>query len=369
MQILPRYFIKIMFVNAAVVTVALTAAIWLTQTLRFVDLIVNRGLSVGMFLELVALMLPRFLTIILPIGVFVGVLSAYWKLQSDSELVIFRAAGLPKISLAKPAIMFGVGAMILGYALTLWVLPLSFRAFKELEYDIRNNYGTFLLQEGVFNTLGDHLTIYVYQRHQNGKLEGVLIHDVQDAKRPVTVTAREGVLVSTPKGPSIEMFDGQRQEVDYKTNRISLLEFDRYTVNLGVLNKDFAPRWQGPKERFLPDLFFPDDTPDNLRNREKLLIEGHRRLVDPLYNMIFVLVAVGAILNGEFSRRMSSSRLIWAVLVMITLEVVAIFLSNSAVKHMELVPLLYGNAFLSILVAMGYVWRGQEFKFKKRSKL
>ena len=43
------------------VTVVLSAAIWLAQSLRLIDLIVNKGLSLTVFLYLVLLVLPRFL--------------------------------------------------------------------------------------------------------------------------------------------------------------------------------------------------------------------------------------------------------------------------------------------------------------------
>jgi lipopolysaccharide export system permease protein len=46
---LTRYILRQSLGAALFVTVALSAAIWLTQSLRLVDLIVNRGLSVLTF--------------------------------------------------------------------------------------------------------------------------------------------------------------------------------------------------------------------------------------------------------------------------------------------------------------------------------
>ena len=44
----------------------LVALIWLTQSLRFVELVVNRGLSFSVFLELTSLLVPGFVAVILP---------------------------------------------------------------------------------------------------------------------------------------------------------------------------------------------------------------------------------------------------------------------------------------------------------------
>ena len=51
-----------------VVTFSLTGVIWLTQSLRFIDLIINKGLSFWLFLYLTLLLLPSLLTVILPIA-------------------------------------------------------------------------------------------------------------------------------------------------------------------------------------------------------------------------------------------------------------------------------------------------------------
>ncbi|MEX2648259.1 MAG: LptF/LptG family permease, partial [Alphaproteobacteria bacterium] len=69
------------------VTVALTGVVWLSQSLRFVDLIVNKGLSVLAFLTLTLLLLPTFLALILPIALFCAALYTYSRLVADREVV------------------------------------------------------------------------------------------------------------------------------------------------------------------------------------------------------------------------------------------------------------------------------------------
>ena len=49
---LDRYIFRQLLVALIAVTSALVALIWLTQSLRFVELVVNRGLSLMVFLEL-----------------------------------------------------------------------------------------------------------------------------------------------------------------------------------------------------------------------------------------------------------------------------------------------------------------------------
>src|SRR6202040_2398690 len=60
---LDRYMLRQCLSVMIFVTAALSAAVWLAQSLRLVDLIVNRGLSVALFVYMALLILPRFLDI------------------------------------------------------------------------------------------------------------------------------------------------------------------------------------------------------------------------------------------------------------------------------------------------------------------
>src|SRR6516162_8581215 len=115
MASLDRYILRQCFGVMVFVTAALSAAIWLAQSLRLIDLIVNRGLSIEVFLYLALLILPRFLDIVLPIGVFIAVLfSTFNRLTAESELVELRSAGLSHLALAKPVlILAGIVFLVL----------------------------------------------------------------------------------------------------------------------------------------------------------------------------------------------------------------------------------------------------------------
>ncbi|HYZ65066.1 MAG TPA: LptF/LptG family permease, partial [Acetobacteraceae bacterium] len=74
---LDRYIFRQLLFALFAVTAGLVALIWLTQSLRFVELVVNRGLSMRVFLELTGLLIPNFIAVILPITVFVVVQFVY----------------------------------------------------------------------------------------------------------------------------------------------------------------------------------------------------------------------------------------------------------------------------------------------------
>src|ERR1700730_15542762 len=189
MRRLDRYILRQCFGVMLFVTAALSAAIWLAQSLRLIDLIVNRGLSVDIFLYLALLILPRFLDIVLPIGVFIAVLFTFSRLTAESELVVMRSAGLSHVALAKPVLMLAGIAFVILMSLSAYFLPASHGAFKDLQFEIRSRFASSLVQEGTFTTISDKLTIYIRSRGDRGEVTGLLIHDNREPKRPVTILA------------------------------------------------------------------------------------------------------------------------------------------------------------------------------------
>src|SRR5204863_9128527 len=130
MASLDRYILRQCFSMMIFVTAALSAAVWLAQSLRLVDLIVNRGLAVEVFLYLALLILPRFLDIVLPIGAFIAVLFVFNRLTSESELVVMRSAGLGPLALARPVFVLAGIAFAVLRSLSAYFLPASDREFK-----------------------------------------------------------------------------------------------------------------------------------------------------------------------------------------------------------------------------------------------
>jgi len=333
------------------ITVALTFAVWLTQSLRLIDFIVNRGLPATTFLYFVALLLPSFLAVVLPIAAFCAVLFVYHKLTMDSELVVLRAAGLSSIQLARPALMIAVIATIIVYSITLYFLPVSYRAFKELQFRLRSDYSTVLLQEGAFNTVSDGITVYVRDRSPNGELHGILVHDTRDPEKPVTMMAERGALVRGEAGPRVVMVNGNRQQVEGGSGRLSLLYFDSYTVELTQLQDTQQPRWRDAKERFLFELLNPDPGYGDARYRAELAAEGHQQLVGPMYTLAFILIGLAALLAGDFNRRGQNVRVFSAVFCVAVFEGVSLAMQDVAATFPWAVPSMYAAPVLPSLAA------------------
>lgn len=357
MRAITRYVFGQLATATIAITVALTFAIWLTQSLRLIDFIVNRGLPATTFFSFVALLLPSFLAVVLPIAAFCAVLFIYHKLTMDSELVVLRAAGMSSIQLARPALIIALVTTAVVYSITLYFLPISYQAFKELQFRLRGDYSTVLLQEGAFNTVADGITVYVRERSADGELRGILVHDTRNPGKPVSMMAERGALVRGEAGPRVVMVNGNRQQADGGSGRLSLLYFDRYTVELTQLQDTPQTRWRDSKERFLPELLNPELSLADERYRAELVAEGHQRLAAPLYTIAFILIGLAALLAGEFNRRGQNKRVLLAVFCVALLEGLSLAMQDIASRSTWAVPGMYIGPLLPILAASAVLLR------------
>ena len=347
MPVLTKYILRQLVWVTVFITLALTMAVWLSQSLRFMDYIVNRGLPVSDFLLLMSLMLPRFFGVVLPIATFVAILFVYNKLANESELAVMRAAGLSQWQIAKPGVILAIGLTVVVYAVSLYFLPASYREFKDLQFKMRSEYSAVLLQEGVFNTLGEDITVYVRNRTEAGDLQGIMVHDARE-EPPVTLIAERGAIVESEEGPRVLLIDGSRQSVDRGDGGLSILYFDRYTVDITQLKQAVTDRWRQPEERYLQNLLWPGDSKADQRYANELIAEGHRRLQFPLYTLAFAAIGLASVLNGEFSRRGQSKRIAGGVAAVAAAQAGQLALVDLTIRTPQLAPFGYMLALLLI---------------------
>lgn len=351
------YIARQLGLSLIAVTVGLAALVWLTQSLRFIELVLDRGLSIWVFLELTGLLLPSFFGVILPITAFVVTLFTYVRLSSDRELVVMRAAGLSNWQLAKPAMGIAALATAVCFILNIWITPASHEAFREWQFEIRNQMAGLLLQEGVFSSVGDDLTVYARDRDSQGTLRGIMVHDSRERGAPVTILAETGRITSTPQGPRVTLYNGQRQQVERVTQpdgtsalRLSVLSFQENSLDLARANRAEGQRFRNAQERSLAELFHPEEGVSP-RDRGRFLAEAHQRLSGPLTAISFCLLALAVSLTGQFRRFGGGFHLFAGCIMMVGLLALGLGIGNLAARSAALLPLIWVHALLPGMVS------------------
>lgn len=352
MLVINRYILRQLAVGMVLVTIGLTVILWLTQSLRFVELTVNKGASIGTFLKLTFLVMPNFLAVILPVALFTVTLFTYNKLITDRELVVLRAAGVSHMALARPALYLAAANVLLGLVLNLWLIPQSVEAFHKLQYALRSTATGVLLQEGQFTQIGRGLTVYVRARNPDGELLGLIIHDHRNPLKTVTTLAERGVLIKEPNNtPAVIIFNFTREEVSPGSMRASLLSSDRYTMDFTDPSESDEDRVRDARERSTRELFSLSAAQVGPVEYRQFRVEGHQRLSSPLYHLAFATLAAASLLCGWFNRRGQGSRLVIAITLMVLLQAMALGSNNLATKNLSWVPLMYLLPIIATVIA------------------
>ncbi len=353
-----RYIMRQLLVPTLFVTFALTGVIWLSQTLQFVEKLIE-GLPISTFLTLTVLLLPGILKYTLLLGLFFGTLFAFNKLYSESELVVMWSAGLSNGSLTRAAVYLATAVMLLLYLFNFLLTPYGLRTVRELRVEWRESLASVVLKEGVFNSLSSNVTVYIREKTSDGSLLGILVHDETIPEKPVTYMAEEGAFITTEQGPRFFMRKGNIQEVQKEEAKLSILYFDDYTLDLSQYEKETGELWLKPSTRYFSELMWPEDSAATRRNMDEIKQELHQRFGLPLYSMTLTLIAIAGVLGGEFTRRGRPRRMLVAGAAGVVTMVVAMASFNLASSGPLLISLIYIWPLATGLAALNFIRNGR----------
>lgn len=367
LKIFDRYIIKNLAVATLFIALTLAAIILMTQSLRFLELIINAGASSGAFWALSFLALPRFLEIILPIAVMISSLFLYNRMMGDSEIVVMRNAGHSPFLMARPALMVGLMMALILLFLTMWLAPVSLSKMQKMRQVVKAQYSTLIFQAGVFNTIGEHLTVFVDKRNNKGELEGLLIHDSRpENPAPVTVMAKRGVVVATDEGQQVLVFEGSRQDFNKKTGALNRLDFSRYSIDLPESGA-VRSRWKEPDERTISELINYDRSDKrDVKNQDDFFVELHRRISSIFLPLNYIAVVLACLLLGEANRRGQLKRVVSAVALVILIQGLYLSVTSYAFKNSTGIALLYLVAFVPMGVGLFLLSSSSEIMRYKR---
>ena len=335
----------------ALLTLLITCVILLTQSLKLLDLVINRGQSAPTFIYLTLLILPGLLVIIVPIAFFFGSLFTLSRLAGDSELVVMSSAGYSQRQLAMPVFVAAVLAMIVTWTCSLWLMPAGQRALNAKVLDIRADIGAALLNEGEFNVPTPGLTVFIRLLGNDGQIRGIMVHDSRDAKRPVTYLAERGELAQTPAGTRLIMLDGTVEQSAVGGQQLSVLKFQRDVFDLDQFGGPARVSQRRTNERSLVELLSPPEANLPAALRTSYLAEANNRLSQPLYCLAFAMIALAAVLRGRRQRGAHAVRLTMACLAAAAVRIAGYGVAGPASNHPALNVLFYVIPLLGMALA------------------
>ena len=189
-------------------------------------------------------LLPSIFSVTIPMAFLLGVLLAFGRLASDSEIVALRASGISPLRLLRPVLLLSALAMGTTFYVVAEALPASNQAYRELVFSLLVSKAKSGLQPRVFNDdLIPGIVIYVSDMDpQTGDWRNVFMHDNRVPQKPKVVVARGGSLLIDKERKRVEI--RLQQGVTYTFQPAAPAAYER----LAFQQHD----WPLPFEQFFP---------------------------------------------------------------------------------------------------------------------
>ena len=332
-------------------TLVLVGIIWLFQTIRILELVVNRGAAVGDFLVMSVASMPLWLMIAIPISGFIAVNWVFSRILADRELLVMQSIGLSPLQLAKAPIALGILLTTFLAVNTVYILPTSFGVYKNLQFKLRNSIPTILLRDGVFIEVVDDMTMFIGSRDDNDIMRDLFIHDARITDRIITMTAKSGEFFERDGSPTLILQNGERSERNAEGQSGAVLLFDTHSVTITRNSSQQTERATiDINEDSISNLLSPDaaHSPQYYLQRHA---EGHYRIASPWLGLGLALLSAAIILRGQIRRDLWTRRAILnigaCVLVIVTVVVSRGWVTNNA----NLWPFIHLSVLAPIIIA------------------
>ena len=357
MSLIERYVFRLALTAFLAALTGLTAVIWVTQVLRDFDLLTTKGQSLLIFLSATSLVVPSLVMIIAPVALFAAIIFTLNKLNGDSELVVMSAAGLSPTRLLRPIAILTLAVAMLVGTITLWAMPASFAELRNLLMKVRADFLSRVVREGQFTTLDRGFVFHYREREPNGGLAGIFMQDRRDPEKLNTYIAEKGLTVENEKQNYLILEKGSVQRQSRGSRDPVMVVFDRYAIDLAQFGSEGEGAPLKPRERSTMELVRPSaDDEYASRNMGSMRAELHDRFVNPLYAVVFGMIAFAALSTPKTTRQGRGLAIGGAVVVVLAIRVAGFGIAALIARHGWAVPLLYGVPLAAIAGSFWYAF-------------
>ena len=345
-----KYIFRTTLASFALVLVSLTGVIWITQALRGIDLMTNRGQSVLVFVGITSLIIPHLVLIIAPVALVMAIAHTLNRLATDSEIIVMNAAGMPPWRLFRPFLAVTIVGSLVVAGIGAYVAPEGLRMLRRWLTEVRTDLITNIVQPGRFTSIDRGLAFFIRERQANGLLIGILLDDRRDQKERVTILAEQGEIVKSPAGNFILFEAGSIQRHEAKQPDPSIVQFDRYAFDLSQFGGDSQVSHYSVRERYLWELFKPDpNDPIFKLSPGQFRSELHDRILGPIYPFAFLVLAY-TVLGAPSTTRQSR---VWSILALTGCVVSLRLMGFIASIVGQGVPVLLAFQYLMVTATIG----------------
>ena len=289
------YFIQEFLKNYLSILFAFGLIIWITQAVRLLDLIGEEGNSIKTYFLYILSTMPKIFSRISIIIFFISFVTTISKFEDHNELRALWFSGLEKKKFINYLLRSSLIIIAILVIIRCFIVPYFSNYSRHLL--LNSEVGSIgpLLKQNNFNNPLRKITIYVGKKNQINELDDIILYeDNEDIKK--TIIAKSGVVINENNKNLLVLIDGSVQE-EGKDKKISILDFDKTTLDLSQYNKRTIVYY-----KFNEILFF--ELIKRFNNKDDLQLinivaELNDRIIMPLFIPSLVLLACILIITNK----------------------------------------------------------------------
>ena len=248
MRILDRYLVREITAAWLAVTAVLLLILLINQFARVLGDVAKGELPKNAVFDVIALSAVQYLTLLIPVGLFLAVMLALGRLYRDSEMPAMMACRIGPAGIYRPLALLLL-PLALGVAwIALEAGPAAMTAIEQISAQARREADLASIEAGRFTSFGPgQVLVYAERAGQDGVLENVFLQR-RIAERGIEVVIAERGVQVDGEDPDIRIFvlrNGRRYEGVPGTVGFRVVEFGEHGIpyRLPTLNPaDPEPR-------------------------------------------------------------------------------------------------------------------------------
>lgn len=293
---------------------------------QMADLIIQKGVSVGIVIRLFVYYMPRLVVFTIPMSCLLASLLGFGKLSANSEIVALKSAGLSFQRIVRPVTVAAFFISIVAFIINESVVPLSERAAANvMKYEVLRESAPLFTQKIFIKEEGDGVVkrvIYIDRMDNDTKdMKDVTVEEFDQGRLARIITSLDGKW----EDGSWWLINGAVYEISKKTKEVGLLfKFDRQALRLNLRSEDIENVNREPDEMGIKELLSLIRLKEKLgESPGELWMAFHLRLAVPWACLIFAIL--GAALGSRPQRASSGVGFGFSVIIIFVYYVIMSF--------------------------------------------
>jgi len=359
--IIRRYLVKQVVSTSLVVIALLTLIMMGGRLIKYFGVAAQGRLDASILFSIIGYRLPEFLTLILPLGFFIGLMLVFGRLYVDHEMAVMNGSGVSRHQLARLLIPMTLVFMLVQAGLMLWMSPWGLRQFEQLTTSQAVRTGFDLVRPKEFISSGPY-TIYAGDLSEDRRnLKDIFFYQraEKEGKPDVMILAKEAtrVEVANDSANVVDLVQGRRYEIYPGKPKYTQAEFQSYRLRL---ESDKEAKFESAEVEALP-------TGKLWQNRNDPVVASELgwRIFVPLV----MIVALGlAVALSEVSPRQGRYLKLFPALLIFASLIVAMMAIKTRVSKQEIGVWAYPLVLFVYAIAAALFSRKQKLapKIKKQ---